>query len=417
MTIADRWLLPDGMEEILPPKARQMEALRRRLLDLFHAWGYDMVMPPPVEFLESLLTGAGHDLELQTFKVTDQLSGRTMGVSADVTPQVARMDAHSVPRSGAARFCYCHPVLRTRADNSMGSRAPVQIGAELFGHAGVASDLEILNLMVSTLQQSGADELYLDLGHVGLYRGLVDAAGLSAEQEQQLFDAIQHKRFVDIAPCVTGVESAVVREMLMALPHLSGGVEVLEQARQILAAAPAGVREALSELTEVAYALQRCHPEITLYLDLSELRGYHYHTGMVFAAYVPGLGQALAKGGRYDEIGSVFGRARPATGFSTDLKLLAELNGYQPSMPGILAPVEALTDPDCAQEVARLRAMGERVMIALPEYRVETHQFETHRVESGQGVHQAPTYDRRLLKVEDQWQVVSAGQSTDSFSD
>lgn len=364
MSFADHWLLPDGMDEVLPPQARQIEGLRRKLLDLYHAWGYELVLPPKVEFLESLLTGAGHDLDLQTFKVTDQLSGRLMGVSADVTPQVARMDAHSSRAEGVARFCYSSEVLRTRPDNLLGSRSPIQIGAELFGHSGSESDLEILCLMLDSLLAAGATDLCLDLGHVSIYRSLVAEAQLSQETEEKLFDLLQHKRLGELDALLADHNLAAV-ELLKKLAYLNGGVEMLTRAQQELAAAPAKVQQALAELTELATALQNLYPEVKVYLDLSELRGYHYHTGLVFAAFVPQLGQALAKGGRYDEIGAIFGRPRPATGFSTDLKVLASLQSSPTAAPVILAPAACQQDIQGRQLLQRLRAEGQRVILQL----------------------------------------------------
>lgn len=364
MSLADHWLLPDGMDEVLPPQARQIESLRRQLLDHFHAWGYELVLPPKVEFLESLLTGAGHDLELQTFKVTDQLSGRMMGFSADVTPQVARMDAHSMRAEGVARFCYSTEVVRTRPDNLLGSRSPIQLGAELFGHAGSESDLEILCLMTDSLLKAGASDLCLDLGHVGIYRALLAEADLPQELEEDLFDLLQHKRLGELDQLLAGRSSPGV-ELLKKLAHLNGGVEVLDQADQQLATAPQAVAEALAELRELATAMQELYPEVNLYLDLSELRGYHYHTGLVFAAYVPQLGQALAKGGRYDEIGSVFGRARPATGFSTDLKVLASLAEPRARATLLAAPAACQRDPQGRELLQKLRAEGKRIVFDL----------------------------------------------------
>ncbi|SFC39038.1 ATP phosphoribosyltransferase regulatory subunit [Marinospirillum celere] len=364
MSFADHWLLPDGMDEVLPPQARQIESLRRKLLDHFHSWGYELVLPPKVEFLESLLTGAGHDLDLQTFKVTDQLSGRMMGVSADVTPQVARMDAHSMRMEGVARFCYSTEVVRTRPDNLLGSRSPIQLGAELFGHAGADSDLEILCLMTESLLAAGAKNLCLDLGHVSIYRSLLAEAGLNEPQQEKLFDILQHKRLGELDQLLGGIKSPAA-QLLQRLAHLNGGIEVLDQADQELATAPEVVKEALAELRELATALTDLYPEVDLYLDLSELRGYHYHTGLVFAAYVPHLGQALAKGGRYDEIGGVFGRARPATGFSTDLKVLAALQQPQAATGLIAAPVECQRDPQGRQLLKELRSSGKRIVMAL----------------------------------------------------
>ncbi|WP_431025761.1 ATP phosphoribosyltransferase regulatory subunit [Halomonas sp. H5] len=389
MTIADRWLLPDGMDEVLPPQAARMEELRRGLLDLYHRWGYDQVMPPPVEFLDSLLTGTGTDLELQTFKLTDQLTGRMMGVSADVTPQVARMDAHSLHRQGPVRLCYCTNVLRATADQHQGGRSPVQVGLELFGHAGLEADLEVLRLALESLSAAGADEMHLALGHIGIYRSLVQAAALEPAQERALFEALELKSPGEVAARVAeSVEDPALAEMFLALVHLHGGPEVLEQARAAFAEAPAPVGAALDQLRELCAGVAADYPGVTLYFDLAELRGYQYHTGMMFAAYVPGYGQALAKGGRYDDTGRVFGRARPATGFSMDLKLLASLAVEEPPCDGIWAPAEE--DTALAEVVTRLRQDGERVIQALPGQR------------TGPAEHRC---NRRLVRLGEDWQV------------
>lgn len=391
MSRADHWLLPDGMDEVLPPVARQIENLRRKLLDLFHGWGYELVLPPKVEFLESLLTGAGHDLDLQTFKVTDQLSGRMMGVSADVTPQVARMDAHSMPVDGVARFCYSAEIVRTQPDNLLGSRSPIQIGAELFGHGGVDSDLEILCLMTDSLLLAGAENLCLDLGHVGIYRALLKEAALPADIEASLFDILQHKRLAEIEALLAPWQEQTAVQLLKRLAELNGGPEMLNKAFTDLASAPAEVLQALQEMQQLVEALQEHYPQINLYLDLSELRGYHYHTGLVFAAYVPQLGQALAKGGRYDEIGRVFGRARPATGFSTDLKMLAALQETVALQAPIAAPAAMLRDPAGRALLQKLRASGERVLL---------------EAEAG-SLPVAPK--QRISKVDNQWKLLDAG--------
>ncbi len=367
MTIADRWLLPDGMEEVLPPQARQIEGLRRELLDLFHCWGYDLVFPPPAEYLESLLTGSGNDLDLQTFKITDQLTGRLMGVAADITPQVARMDAHSMQRQGPARFCYCANVLRTKSSNMLGSRSPMQVGAELFGHAGVESDSEILGLMIAALGTAGAEKIYLDLGHVGIYRALISEAGLEADQEKQLFNAILQKAYADIDQIVArDVANEAVRGMISRLARLNGGFEVLAQAQVELADAPASVKEALDSVEQTAKLIQNQYPNVEINFDLSELRGYNYHTGMVFAAYIPGYGHPVAQGGRYDETGKVFGRARPATGFSADLKTLAKLLRDNDLNNGVMAPAGFSDDEELLCTVRALRSEGTRVVYAMP---------------------------------------------------
>ncbi|QTF91713.1 ATP phosphoribosyltransferase regulatory subunit [Halomonas sp. BM-2019] len=390
MTIADRWLLPDGMDEVLPPQASRMEELRRALLDLYHRWGYDQVMPPTAEFLDSLLTGTGSDLALQTFKLTDQLTGRMMGVSADVTPQVARMDAHSLKRQGPVRLCYCTNVLRATADQHQGGRSPVQVGVELFGHAGLEADLEILHLALASLSESGAEEIHLALGHIGIYRSLVQAAGLEGDAERALFEALELKSPGELAERVAeSVADPVLAEMFLALGRLHGGAEVLEEAREAFAEAPAPVGAALEQLRALHQGVLKGHPEVEPYFDLGELRGYAYHTGMMFAAYVPGYGQALAKGGRYDDTGRAFGRARPATGFSMDLKQLASLSLAEPPCDGIWAPAEG---EGLHEAVIAWRAKGERVVQALPGQR------------TGPVEHRC---DRELVFINGHWEAVA----------
>ena len=395
MTIADRWLLPDGMDEVLPPQASRMEELRRTLLDLYHCWGYDQVMPPPVEFLDSLLTGTGTDLDLQTFKLTDQLTGRMMGASADVTPQVARMDAHSLKRQGPVRLCYCTNVLRAKADQHQGGRSPVQVGVELFGHAGLDADKEIIHLALSSLQAAGAQEIHLALGHIGIYRSLVEAADLNAEQEASLFGALALKSPGLLAEQVSAsVSDPALADMLLALGELHGDADILVQARERLVGAPASVVAALDQL-DALYQGVLAQFDVSLYFDLAELRGYQYHTGMMFAAYVPGYGHALTKGGRYDDTGRAFGRARPATGFSMDLKQLASLDVAAPAKGAIWAPAEQVASLDAA--IAALRAQGERVIQALPGQR------------TGPAEHDC---DRRLEFIDGRWQPTALTQET-----
>lgn len=364
----ERWLLPAGIEELLPPQAQIVESLRRELLDLYASWGYELVMPPFIDYLESLLTGAGQDLDLQTFKLTDQLTGRLLGVRADMTPQVARMDAHHLRRDTPTRLCYLGTVLHTRADGFAGTRSPLQLGAEIYGHAGIESDAEILRLILLTLRTAGIAESYLDLGHVGIFRGLARQAGLNPTQEETLFDALQRKAIPEIETLIAncGVTGAPA-QMLVALAELNGK-DALARAQVVLRAADQPVRDALDYLQRLADELNRWLPEVSVHYDLAELRGYHYKTGVVFAAFVPGWGLEIARGGRYDDIGRVFGRARPAVGFSTDLKsLLSHGQGleqrYQTSMP-IYAPWSA--EPGLRETVEQLRHSGRRVINALP---------------------------------------------------
>ena len=362
----DRWLLPEGIEEILPAEALRLEAMRRRLLDLFAVWGYELVMPPLIEYLESLLTGTGRELDLQTFKLTDQLSGRLMGVRADMTPQAARIDAHYLKRGAPVRLCYVGSVLHTRPDALGGSRELLQLGAELFGHPGPESDIEILRLMLDALAATGLDGLHLDLGHVGVFRALAAAAGLKPEQEAAIFGILQRKARPELDALLAETQlGAKQNEWFTALTELNGGAEVLAAARARLAGAGPGVASALDNLAAVADAVAASHPALTRYFDLAELRGYRYYTGVVYAVFLPGQGQALAQGGRYDGIGKAFGRERAATGFSADLRRLVKLLPEDAALRGgILAPAGGA--PALRAEVARLRAAGERVVEGLP---------------------------------------------------
>jgi ATP phosphoribosyltransferase regulatory subunit len=378
----ERWLLPAGVEEILPPQARVVEGLRRDLLDIYRSWGYALVFPPFIDYLESLLTGTGHDLDLQTFKLTDQQSGRLLGVRADMTPQVARIDAHHLRREGPTRLCYLGTVLHTRSDGFAGTRSPLQIGAEIYGHSGVESDVEILRLVMLTLGLAGIDNAYLDLGHVGIFRGLARQAGLNGVRETALFEALQRKALPEIEALVAewGVPEPAAG-MLLALAELNGD-DALERAETVLNWADAPVREALGYLRRVAGELRRWLPDVPVHFDLAELRGYHYKTGVVFAAFVPGWGQEIARGGRYDDIGRVFGRARPAVGFSTDLKGLLrlgpDLTERYSQRPGVLAPWSA--DAGLQAEIARLRAAGYRVVTELPGRAVSARELECEEV-------------------------------------
>ena len=353
MTVADRWLLPDGIEEILPPRARKAEALRREMLDLFDRWGYELVIPPHLEFMESLTAGLGHDLELQTFKVTDQLTGRMMGLRADTTPAAARIDAHTMVGEGPVRLCYAGSVFHARPASLGASRSPIQLGAELYGHSGVESDIEVISLMLETLAAVGIHSASLDLGHVQIYRTLAAHAGLQDGQEQELFDALQRKAASEVAQLLEFWQvDEPIADMLKALTALSGDLDVIGRARDLLGGAPEAVFQALDQLENIAQKLTVLYPQINLYFDMGELRGYNYHTGVVFAAYLDGQGQAIAKGGRYDGIGRVFGRARPATGFSTDLKILLDLKpASREERKTIYAPVEA--DPAIVQALRR----------------------------------------------------------------
>lgn len=373
ITNQNRWLLPEGIEELLPQQAEALEQLRRQLLDCYHSWGYELVMPPFIEYLESLLTGTGGDLDLQTFKITDVLTGRQMGVRADMTPQAARIDAHQLQRDIPVRLCYLGTVLRTRPEGFAGSRTPLQVGAELFGHNGVDSDLEILEVMLETLALTGVDQVFVDLGHVGIFRGLARQAGLDAEQETVLFDALQRKAVPEISEILDAFSSSSklsskMHSMLSALSGLSGGDDVLDEARKVLKSAGKDVKQSLEELEQMARELKQRRPDVQLHYDLAELRGYNYQSGIVFAAYVPGYGQEIARGGRYDGIGKIFGRSRPATGFSADLKtlmMLSQKSSETDKQNAIFAPAD--NTAELRLKIKELRKQGVRVVCALSD--------------------------------------------------
>lgn len=362
-TPVDRWMLPDGISEVLPPQAEQIEQLRRQILDLYGRWGYDLVIPPVLEFAESLLLGTNRDLDLQTFKVTDQLSGRSMGIPADITPQAARIDAHSLNRSGPLRLCYAGHVLHTRPANALASRSPIQVGVECFGIAGLMADTEVISLMAESLRCAGLARFTIGLGHVEIFRELAQQSSLDAEQTEALLDILQRKAAPELESFIQrqGISSALAvcwRDLL----KLNGDVAVLARARKLLAHKGVAIQAALADLDYVAQGLQGRYPDVALHVDLAELPGYHYHNGIVFAAYVEGAGAAVANGGRYDALCELFGRARPATGFNADLLTLARLGQRGgSSRPGILAI--ASEEAPQWQAIASLRAQGERVVV------------------------------------------------------
>ncbi len=364
----DSWLLPEGIDEILPEEARYLESLRSKLLDLFACWGYDLVIPPFIDFLDSLLTGSGHDLDLQTFKLTDQISGEMLGVRADMTPQVARIDAHNLKHEWPTRLCYVGTILHTRGDPLQKTRSPMQIGAELYGHAGKESDVEVIRLMLEMLAITGLTNVHLDLGHVGIYRALSRQAELTELQESELFDVLQRKARPELQVLLATYDiDADLKAMLLKLPELNGGKDTLSKARAVLAKANDEVKNALLDLEAIAEKLARYLPSLPISFDLAELRGYHYHTGIVFAAFVPSIGREIARGGRYDNIGGVFGRARPATGFSSDLKLLSSLSkqvSQTQQRELIFAPYS--TDSALTEKVRDLRAQQQAVVQELP---------------------------------------------------
>lgn len=382
-----RWLLPEYIEDILPADARRAELLRRRLLDLFDTHGYQYVIPPLLEYLESLTTGVGHDLDLLTFKVVDQLSGRLMGVRSDITPQAARIDAHLLNQQGVTRLCYAGSVLRTQPGGTAQTRQPIQLGAELFGHAGLESDLEIQRLLVDALRLAGVGQPHLDFNHVAIFRSLVQRAGIAAELESEMFAALQAKDASSLSELTASLDTAT-RDALRALPTLYGGDEVLHEAQQRLPQ-HAEIKLALQDLKRAGQSLSKL--DVVVSYDLAELRGYHYHSGMVFAAYSDGIAGALAQGGRYDQVGQAFGRARPATGFSMDMRALIGLLPQAQERGGILAPYAE--DTNLTSKIDALRTAGEVVVVDLPGH-------EMHRAELG--------CDRMLIKNEQGWEVVPA---------
>ena len=381
MKMVDHWQLPDGVEEVLPAQAEAVERLRRQLLDLFHAWGYRLVIPPLVEFTESLLVGLGEDLDLTTFKLTDQISGRTLGIRADITPQVARIDAHSIADEGVTRLCYAGSTLHTRPKSPFASRSPIQLGAELYGDDSVGADVEVVCMMLATLEAAGLSGITLDLGHVGIYEAVLLHAELEEAREATVFDALQRKSVPDLIQALEGVDPGTTA-LIIALAKLHGDESILDDARALYAETVPDALLGLDTLQQVARTIRRQQPDLDIYFDLAELRGYNYHTGLVFAAYVPGVGEALANGGRYNDVGAVFGRARPATGFAADLKALMAL------VPDVTES-GAISLPGVDDEALLLRARELR--------------------ESGEVVIQSfsgevdPRCDRELVEMEGQW--------------
>ncbi len=354
------WLLPEYIEDILPAEARRIEQLRRLILDDFSVHGYELVMPPLLEYVDSLLTGTGHDLDLQTFKLVDQLTGRMLGVRADITPQVARIDAHLLNRGGITRLCYTGSVLRTLPGMNR-TREPLQIGAEIYGHAGIESDVEVQRLMLRALQLADVRDVSLDIGHVAVFRALLRRGRVSRDLEADLFQAMQAKDVTAIVALCKGLDRGT-RAGLAELPGLYGGVEVLARAKRTLPALPE-IRGALGDLAALSQRLADL-AKIRSF-DLGELRGYHYHSGVVFAAYSNARPNAVAQGGRYDEVGKAFGRARPATGFSMDMRELAAAGGNAHSLSRVRAPYRP-SDRALAQRIAVLRGRGIVVIEDLP---------------------------------------------------
>ncbi|MCP5245330.1 MAG: ATP phosphoribosyltransferase regulatory subunit [Burkholderiales bacterium] len=356
------WLLPEYIEDILPAEALHIEKVRRNIIDHLMVHGYQQVSPPLLEYVESLLSGSGGDMNLQMFKVIDQLSGRMMGLRADMTPQVARIDAHLLNCEGITRLCYANNVLHTVPSSLTQTREPFQIGAELYGHAGIESDLEIQQLMLKCLAIAGLNKVHLDLGHVAVFRGIIKNSSISPEMEAELFTVLQAKDFVALKALCARLKKNT-RESLLLLPELYGDKEVLVEARKRLPA-HTEITSALDQLELVGMELSSIVD--TIAFDLADLRGYHYHTGMVFAAYARGCSNAIVLGGRYDEIGKAFGRARPATGFSMDLRELSRLGEQLPYPMGIRAPFKKKNNA-LNKKIEQLRKDGHIVIIELPE--------------------------------------------------
>lgn len=394
------WLLPDGITELLPDDAEKHETLRRQLLDLYATWGYRFVIPPMVEYIESLRTGMGTQLDLQTFKITDQLNGRMMGVRADITPQVARIDAHHLSKGDGVkiivnRLCYMGTVLHTRSAQQGGSRSPVQVGAEIFGHAGVESDYEIISLMLETLNSIKITDIVLDIGHIGVVNGIAEHIGLSESQQTDYFDMLQRKSIPEIQTWLLSESiDPVNSEILMELPLLNGSLEIIEVAKSKLSSAGSKVQEALAHLQQISNIVCANFPELVLNIDLAEMRGYSYHTGITYAAYQTGRGNALAHGGRYDGIGEAFGNSRPAIGFSADLSVLATLIDDPSSTKSAISvpSVSSIkTDQKLSELIASLRAQGEIVIRPL----------------SGQSPTDLLGCNRKIEKQGDNWVLVA----------
>ncbi len=370
-----RWLLPDGVQETLPPDAAAVERLRHRVLQIFERWGYDLVMPAMIEYRDSLLTGTAHALDTRTFALVDQLSGRQMGVRSDMTPQVARIDSHLLADDArhhrVSRLCYGGHLLHAIGDGINSSRTPLQIGAEIFGSDAAGADLEVVSLMIETLSAVGLQNFSVDVGHVGIFRSLVRNASLSEDQETRLFDMLQRKSIPDLQVYLRDLAlDTTLAEQIWQLALLNGDVSVIDRARSYFAGAPDELHESLESMQDLVKRLQTRYPATPVHCDLAELRGYSYHTGLVFAAFLPGQGTEVARGGRYDDIGSVFGNARPATGFSADLLNLYQLTGGNgEARLGVLAP-----DGDSNglnEAITRLREQGERVVIDLSEGQIK----------------------------------------------
>ncbi len=382
--MSSAWLLPEHIADVLPAEARRLEDLRRSLLEMARSYGFEQVMPPLLEHLESLLTGTGRALDLRTFKLVDQLSGRSLGIRADTTPQVARIDAHLLNRKGVTRLCYCGPVLHTRPQSPHSTREPLQLGAEIYGHAGLEADLEVQDLALDGLRAAGLAGLVLDLADARIVRGVLAGVAVGAAALGQVIAAMAAKDVAALS--ALSLDFPVeVRSGLLALPTLYGDLAVLDEARRRLPAC-ALVSAALDDLAGLARHAAIAHPGVRVGFDLADMGGYAYYSGARFAVYAPGASDAVLRGGRYDEVGAVFGRNRPAVGFSTDLKLLAACVPPASRPTAVRAPWSE--DPTLRQAIRRLREHGETVVCILPGHEHEGEEFDC---------------DRQLLAVDGQW--------------
>lgn len=373
--MSSAWLLPEHVADVLPAQARRIEEMRRRLLDLAYRYGCELVMPPLVEHLESLLSGAGRGQELRTFKLVDQLSGRTLGLRADTTPQVARIDAHLLNRQGVTRLCYCGPVVHTRPSGPLASREPLQFGVEVYGHAGLEADLEVLELALDALSVLSVPEPFLDLGDARCLDALLDHAAASPAQRGAVLQALAVREPTHLARASEGLPE-LVRHGLRTLLDLEGGAEVLSNARSTLPALP-GIAAALHDLAWLHEQLLRSHPDLRIGIDLAAVAGNAYYTGVCFSVYGAAQHQPLLRGGRYDEVGAAFGRRRPAAGFSLDLKALAEAMPGERQRPAVRAPWG--DDAGLRDAIRRLRDAGETVVCILPGHEDEGEEYACDR--------------------------------------
>lgn len=366
MDTENRWLLPDGVDELLPEHARATEMLRRKLLDLAGGWGYELVIPSLIEFTESLLIGHDHELDVKTFRVTDRISGRMLGIRADITPQVARIDAHSLKSKGVSRLCYAGSVLHTLPKHAQASRSPIQLGAELYGVEGVEGDIEIVSLMLDMLTSTGVKDITLDLGHVGLFNALVNYAQLSYAGAEYLQTVLQTKSHHEISECILSLGmNEEAASLLWALNNCSGTANELVGLSEAFLPLIPDTESVFQDVQCVVSVINERYPDVIIHVDLAEPRGFHYYTGLVFSALSTELGEPVANGGRYDDIGAVFGRARAATGFNTDLKPLLKVVNVIESKPPLAIFVEADIEPFLWAEIKQLRQQGEVVIVGL----------------------------------------------------